>query len=200
MRATIEGSPVHERGRRANKQIMHNTRGCLRDNEASLGSSQGYLGTMQPMMIVRLPEALEERLDKIILRIADQYPGVDPYLMLRIADQYPGVDPDRLEKIYWGLVNTGYDYLSVRRIARKRLIQRILSEEYPEYLCRLEELYCCLRVEPQVTQTAPPQTRTSAINTSGSSVSRFRCIDRVNNLDRWESANPANTSFLPAVP
>ena len=46
---------------------------------------------------------------------------------------------------------------------------------------------CRFRVEPQVTRTAPPQTRTSAINTSGSSESRFRCIDRVNNLDRWES-------------
>ena len=43
------------------------------------------------------------------------------------------------------------------------------------------------RVEPQVTRTAPPQIRTSATNTSGSSLSRFRCVDRVDNLDRWES-------------
>ena len=43
------------------------------------------------------------------------------------------------------------------------------------------------RVEPQVTRTAPPQTRTSAINTSGSSASRFRCIDGVHNPGRGES-------------
>jgi len=43
------------------------------------------------------------------------------------------------------------------------------------------------RVEPQVTRTAPPQVRTSAINTSGSSVSRFRCIDGVNDPGRRES-------------
>jgi hypothetical protein len=44
-----------------------------------------------------------------------------------------------------------------------------------------------LRVEPQVARTAPPQVRTSAINTSGSSESRFRCIDRVNKPNRRES-------------
>ena len=41
------------------------------------------------------------------------------------------------------------------------------------------------RVEPQ-SRTAPPQTRTSAINTSGSSASRFRCIDGVHNPGRGE--------------
>lgn len=47
MRGTIEGSPVHEHGRRTNKQITHNTHGRLqRNNEASLCSPQGYLGTM----------------------------------------------------------------------------------------------------------------------------------------------------------
>jgi hypothetical protein len=42
------------------------------------------------------------------------------------------------------------------------------------------------RVESQVTRTAPPQTRTSARNTSGASVSRFRCIDGVHDPGRWE--------------
>lgn len=108
-----------------------------KDHENGTASSEAFADP-------NLSEALKERLDKLMLRIADQYPGVDRYLMLRIADQYPGVNRYRLEEIYWGLVNTSYDYLSIGRIARQRLIQRILSEEYPEYLCRLEELYCCL--------------------------------------------------------
>jgi hypothetical protein len=43
------------------------------------------------------------------------------------------------------------------------------------------------RVVPQVARTAPPQSRTSAINTSGSSESRLRCIDRVHDPGRGES-------------
>jgi putative transposase len=72
---------------------------------------------------------------------------------------------------------------------------RILSGQVSEEVSRCIRAFCehlkCevveFRVEPQVTRTAPPQTRTSAINAPGSSVSRFRCIDRVNNLDRGES-------------
>ncbi len=64
-----------------------------------------------------LPEALKERLDKIMLPIADQYPGVDRY---------------RLEDIYFSLLNADpdKDWRSAGRIARQKLIERILSEEY----------------------------------------------------------------------
>jgi hypothetical protein len=43
------------------------------------------------------------------------------------------------------------------------------------------------RVGPPVARAAPPQIRTSAINTSGSSASRLRCVNRVYHPGWWES-------------
>ena len=54
------------------------------------------------------------------------------------------------------------------------------------------------RVEPQVTHTAPPQTRTRARNTSGASVSRFRCIDGVHDTGRWELVSLSKPVGTPA--
>ncbi|MGA1870922.1 MAG: hypothetical protein ACMUJM_20490 [bacterium] len=53
-------------------------------------------------------------------------------------------------------------------------------------------------VEPLVTQTAPPQTRTSAINAPGSSVSRLRYVNGVYDSSRRERIKRQHTfEFFP---
>ena len=109
-----------------------------------------------------------------------------PKTLLQQTACYSGKKKDHTVKNVL-LVNAPLTILFLSDTYGGRIHDKRIADATPYPLPAGSRLLQDLRVEPQVTRTAPPQTRTSAINTSGSSVSRFRCIDGVHDPGRRES-------------